>query len=177
MVMSFGLGFFVCEQYHKNKPTGSPKTTRLQAYSSLYQLAKDESQVDGILIIKSPSKQTAELLKDVSKTYSDLIKQLEEWKNDKQISLDSEFLTRSEKLSREKMESVKANKIIFNNGHTFEVYILSSQSDALLYTQTLLEVLISEETNEKRKDRLEHFHKKIEKLGKRCSKLFARDED
>jgi hypothetical protein len=175
-IIAFFIGFTVGSE-NKAKSIQSPKTTKIEAYSSLYRLVKDESQVDGILILKTPSKDIEELLKDIGSTYKDFLKELEDWNDREQIKIDSEFLTRSEKLSREKMESVKANKIIFNNGHTFEVYILSSQSDALLYTQSILEVLLSEEKNEKRKERLEDFLNKVEKLNKRCGKLFAKDGD
>lgn len=146
-------------------PPRPPETTapdqqfaiRNQGYSLLYLLFADEQNLSKLLVIKKEAPDLGNLLKDISKTSADAVKQLEAFaKQDTHLHIKMPGLPLAEQQTREAIGKTKAKELITKGGQKFEVRILLSQAEALTYGAHLAYVTKAHDTDP---DRLQFLTK------------------
>ena len=141
---------------------------RSQAYYLLYELSTKESEVDGILIIKSPRKETAALIKEIAKLSKSLTEKIEtDMKADPTLRAGHSPLPVAEIRTRESIEAATRNELIFGSGKDLELRLLLTQAEAMSYLCHLAKVTQGFETEPTRIEFLKGLSKQAHDLGER----------
>lgn len=112
---------------------------RSQAMSLAWQLLSDNSGVDGILAIKSPSDATAGLLREIARTCGEAASRLESIAKAHSIPLDATGLPAPEVRVRSSIKGATTRELLFSSGDAFERRVLLTQVEALGYAEALLD--------------------------------------
>ena len=129
-------------------------------YSILVSLMGDESKVDEILAIKSASKETEKLLKDISETAKDAIKKIQGSVKLKPLLLiGDQGLPTIESDARSRITNTQTVRLLVAAG-TFELKILLTQEKAMGYAASLADSLAAADPNEVRSGMMKEFAKK-----------------
>jgi hypothetical protein len=129
-------------------PTGGDIHTRNQAYSLLYKLMSDESDVAKILIIKQAGAPVVAVVKDIATFAQSSKKQLDDFqKSDPQLHFDQPDLPALEQESRDLAAKTEGRDLLTSSGKNFEVRLVFTQSQAMSYAAQLAKPLADHEPN------------------------------
>ena len=104
-----------------------------EGYGLLYALLSKQSRLDGILIVKSASKQTEQLLREIAAASGEGVSQLEAFaKTDERLLINWTGLREVEARVRDSIESAIGKQLLFA-GDDFELRVLLTQAEALQY--------------------------------------------
>jgi hypothetical protein len=121
--------------------SGVAQATRNNCYSLLHQLLNDEKNVSLLLIIKWEQDDVETLIKKISANAATGAKLLEEFaRHDPSIRLDDFRLPPGEVAAREAIAATKKAELLDQSGKTFELSLLSTQTQALGYGWHLAKV-------------------------------------
>jgi len=133
---------------------------RNQGYALLYSTIEDESRLDQTLIIKDPSPQVAELLKDIARFAGNAKQALQSHAaTDPSLDLKSDGLPEVETKTRKAISGSTTKQVLFSGGREFEFTILLTQHEALNYITHLAAVLAKQDSDETRKTYLNNLAK------------------
>jgi hypothetical protein len=125
----------------------------LEGYGLLYKLVSDDSQVNGILIIKSAAAPVKSLVDKIAKTCKDAKSQLDDFaRSDSLLHYDVRDLPAVEEESRTAEAGKEQGQLIGSSGKTFESRLLVSQVQAMSYASDLAKSLATHESDAGRKE-------------------------
>ena len=128
-------------------------------YSLLHDLVSKQSQVGGILILKSASRETESLIKAIAKASQDADQKIQRFvEKDDRLTLHRPGLPQIEQATRDKIESATAQKLLFA-GDGFELELLLTQFEATKYGSYLAGRIAREDTHDAHREWLENFSK------------------
>lgn len=111
-------------------------------YALLKQLMADERKVSRILTVKSPTKETAALIREIAGAAKSADEQLSAWaKADESLAMENPGLPKVEQSVRSSIESATTRQLLFSGGERFEVALLLSQNKATQYAEHLFQAL------------------------------------
>jgi hypothetical protein len=148
---------------------------RNQAYSLLYGLLSDESDVSKLLLIKKESPDVGGLLKDISRAAGDAVKQIEAFsKADTRLHLNINGLPVAETETRDLISKTRAKELLAKSGEKFELRVLLTQAEALSYGSHLAVVAQAHESDPQRKKFLSDVSVQLQNLHQRLIDLMHR---
>jgi hypothetical protein len=131
---------------------------RNEGYSLLHKLMSDESQVDGILVIKHADEPLASLVKEIAAAAKAAKQQLDGFpKADNRIEFDVLDLPRLEQETRDLEAKQDTKDLLFSSGQTFELRLIFTQAQAMGYAVNLCHALMEAEDNPDHKNMLSHL--------------------
>ena len=138
----------------KLKPT--EERVLYNSYSLLHDLLKEQRRASKLLLLKMESKELDQLIKKISRTASDGVKQMEKFaKSDPRMLLEKTELPPGEVAVRKSIEATKRGVLLKPFNSRFEFYLLLTQSEALTYGWHLAENAAEIEPDETRRAFLE----------------------
>jgi hypothetical protein len=139
-----------------------------QGYALLYGIAKKQKSLDMVLLVKTAEQPTADLIREITKTYTDLYGYLEPLKiNDQAVAKSKDELPLAETSSRARIERIKSEQLMSRSGSFFELSLLSTQTEALTYSSALLSHIAEQDPSPANKQKALVFQKKLEDLLKK----------
>ena len=164
------LGLIACSSVPKNSSSSPPQKNNLnEAYTTLYELASKQKDLDKIGIIKTISPEITPLLKDIAKVSGKLAKTIDAWAEQKlDVQLDHNALPQFESETRKEIEFVTTKKIIGTSGAQLEKLLILKQNEALNYQAALCRWISQNEKNELRRETIQDFEKRLSKLNRRA---------
>lgn len=104
------------------------------SYSLLHDLLQEQRHASKLLLLKLESRELDRLIKQVSRTAADGVKQLEQFaESDPKMRLDETDLPPGEEAVRKSIEDTKRGVLLKPFNNRFEFYLLLTQSEALTY--------------------------------------------
>ena len=130
-----------CQSPKAESPSGSSAATRNNCYSLLHQLLNDEKDVSLLRFIKPEHADVKNLVKRIATTAGTGAALLEEFaKDDPSLRLDDIRLPPGELATRDAIASAKQKELLGQTGDTFELTLLLTQTEALIYASHLAKV-------------------------------------
>lgn len=167
-VVAAGLALGGCKSWPSNMTEGRKASELTMGYGSLAQLLGDERSVDKLLLVKSVSPETEQLVKDIaeiSATAYDRLQELSKLPPAVATDWPSE-LPVVEAATRDSIATKTALDLLFS-ADTFEVRLLMSQGQALRYGRFLIEAVAARDPNEARGEWLSGLAGEYEECYKR----------
>jgi len=123
-----------------------------EGYSILYKLMTQESDVAKIFIIKHASDQVGDVVKQVAATCQAAKAQMDEFpKKDKRVEYDVPDLPFIEQGSRDLAQKADTKALLGRSGKEFELELVFTQAQAMMYAHDVCEALASDEDDPLRK--------------------------
>ena len=157
MVFSL-LGFALCgcavfksDPARYNVPTTTTNAipangVRQNGYALLFDLLGDEKDVSMLRFIKREQPELKTLISDISRASASAYNRLEEFgKADPTLNLKNEGLPLAELAARKSISTYKTRLLLHNKGAEFELQLLLSQNEALVYGANLAQVVAASE--------------------------------
>jgi hypothetical protein len=117
-------------------------------YALLYALLGGEKDVSKLLIVKRERAELRDLVKAIADTAGRAHRQLEEFaKADRSLNLFKQGLPPAEATTRASIERAKGKELLTEGGKEFELQLLLSQNEALIYGMHLAETVAKAESN------------------------------
>lgn len=133
-------------------PTEQTEVARNYGYALLYSTLKDETKVADVLKIKSPRKDVANILTEISSFAKESVQELERFAaSDPTLGFDKDGLPVMETRTRRAIADTTTAEIVLSGGAKFEFTMLLSQQKALSYISHLAGVLEANTTIRNRK--------------------------
>jgi hypothetical protein len=140
-VCFFALTFLTaCASFkHQDQDTASasnaPSTNLCEnGYALLYDLLGDEKDVSKLLIIKRERPELKTLIKEISQKSGEDHKHIGEFgKTNSQVNLKAKALPPAELETRKAISKAKTKELLTEKGKDFELQLLLSQNEALVY--------------------------------------------
>lgn len=151
--------------------------TLLEGYALLYALSGDESKVDLILLVKKGPKEFQTLIKDIAneaKTTHDQFDDMRSGEGSTALQPESNGLPEIERITRKSIAEDKQHRILAASQHAFEVELLVSQYEGLMYGYHLLLSLQEQEKSASRRDFLQQHAEKWKALLERVAEQLHR---
>jgi hypothetical protein len=172
------ISLFFCGCASVHPPVDAPREPKHQErnsfYSLLYDLASKESDVDKILLLKHPNRETAALIREIARTYQTAKHQLEHFAgHDPSIHLKETQLPSSEQKTRDAIDSAMSKRLLAAKHADFETLLLLSQAESLRYATYLAKEAHKVESDNLREDYLDQFAKQCEQLYEKVLSHFA----
>ena len=184
--LAFGLGVVAVMP-----GCSSPRAGRLAAsagsvaefdagFTLLHELLASEAQVDGILILKTASPKTEQLLKEIANASVEMRDELDEMSSqDPTLTREASGLPLIESSARDAIESDTTMALLGAGEEDFDVRILLTQEKAMSYGTHLARSLSASDSNPERADRfgvmasrMSSFHDRaLALLIERCLEL------
>ncbi len=146
--LSAGAFLSGCQSTQPSSPTaiGAARSTRNNCLSLLHQLLEEQKDVSLLRFIKSEHPDVKNLLKRIAHASSVAAKQLEEFAiDDRSISLDDIRLPPGETATRQSIAATKRKELLGQKGDQFELSLLLTQTEALIYASHLARVAAANE--------------------------------
>lgn len=145
-----------------------------QGYALFYRLMSDESQVDGLLIIKSPSDPLPDLLKKIAATASAMVKEMDKWKEaDPTLNLKNQGLPKVEDEARASIATMRTEQLLFHRGRYLDNVLTETQDSAANYAWHLAKVLADHEPDAARASAFAQWRDQWEALAKETSEILG----
>jgi hypothetical protein len=126
---------------------------RNEGYGLLYQLMKDEGQVDSLLVIKHADEPLGSLVKKIAATSRAAKDKLDSFKTpESRIVFDEPDLPKLEQESRDLESKRDAKNLLLSGGKDFELNLIFTQAQAIGYGANLCEAIAKHEDDAGRKD-------------------------
>lgn len=136
-------------------PPDQAALARDQGYAILYATIKDESRVDGLLIVKGPSPPVAETVKAIAEFSRSTKERLETLaKEAPPLDLEHQGLPPAESETRKSISSATAKSLLSSRGGELDLRLLLTQHEALKYVSHLAITLSEHEPNASRAEYL-----------------------
>jgi hypothetical protein len=136
-----------------------------EGYSILYKLMSQESDVAKIFIIKHASDQVGNVVKQVAATCQAAKAQMDEFpKKDNRIEYDVSDLPYMEQSSRDLAQKADTTALLGHSGKDFELELVFTQAQAMMYAHDLCDALASNEDDPLRKTFLTDLSKQTGRL-------------
>lgn len=120
-------------------------------YALLYDLFSDEKDVSLLRFIKSEQPELKTLMLDISRVAGEAHQRLEEFgKADPKLNLKNEGLPLAELAARKSISTQKIRTLLHSKGNEFQLHLLLSQNEALVYGANLCQVTAASETDSTR---------------------------
>ena len=168
-----GCATFRSDPSRSNIPTTTanaiPATGVLQnGYALLFGLLGDEKDVSMLRFIKREQPDLKTLISDISRACASAYNRLEEFgKADAKLNLKNEGLPLAELAARKSISTMKTRLLLHNKGAEFELQLLLSQNEALVYGANLAQVVAASETNSDRAQFLRETSERLMQLDHR----------
>src|SRR5580698_2114406 len=154
--------------------TGGPIHERNQAYSLLYKLMTDESDVGKIFILKSASDPVKNLIKEIGSAAQSAKKQMDTFPSpDSRIDFNVTDLPQLEQRSRDLQAKEDEHTLLFSTGKDFELNLIFTQLEAVDYGKQLCKALIEKESDPTRKAFLSNLANQCDSFHDRLMKLLS----
>lgn len=158
VLMCFAVG---CASFRNNPARSNQPTTTTNAipakgvlqngYALLFDLLGDEKDVSKLHFIKHEQPELKTLTIDISRVCGEAYTRLEEFgKTDTHLNLKNEGLPLAELAARKSISTMKTRLLLHGKGAEFELQLLLSQSEALVYGANLAQVVAASETDSER---------------------------
>jgi len=126
-------------------------------YSLLYELVHKQSRLGGILILKSATDETKDVIEQIARVSTDAKEKISAFaQEDENLGLDHANLPVLERGTRDAIESATGKGLLFA-GESFELKLLLTQTEATNYGSFLARTLAGVEENAQRKQWLSDF--------------------
>jgi hypothetical protein len=130
-----------CQSPKAKSPPVSSASTRNNCYSLLHQLLDDEKDVSMLRFIKPEHTDVKNLVKRIATTSGTGATLLEKFaRDDPSIRLDDIRLPPGELATRDAIASTKEKELLGQTGDTFDLTLLLTQTEALIYASHLAKV-------------------------------------
>src|SRR4051794_4921680 len=156
--LSVGCASFRNTPAKHNEPTTTanaiPAKGVLQnGYALLFDLLGDEKDVSKLHFIKHEQTELKTLTIDISRVCGEAYTRIEEFgKADPKLNLKNEGLPLAELAARKSISTMKTRLLLHGKGAEFELQLLLSQTEALVYGANLAQVVAASETDSQRAD-------------------------
>lgn len=164
-----------CEAFRtapKTQPQPEPGDVE-HGYALLFDLMGDESDVAKLRFIKHERPEVKELVKEISKTCGEAHKQLEAFgKADPGLNLKLLGLPAAEVETRKAIGKTKEKALLTDKNKEFEIQLLLSQSEALMYGAHLALVTALTERQAERARFLQMLSGDLTRLQKKVVDMF-----
>jgi len=163
-----------------NQPTTAtnalPATGVLQnGYALLFDLLGDEKDVALLRFIKQEEPELKILIGDISRVSGEAYSRLEEFgKADPNLNLKNEGLPLAELAARKSISTMKTRALLHDTGAEFEIQLLLSQTEALVYGANLAQVLAASETDSQRARYLRDTADRLLQLNRRVIQMLLK---
>jgi hypothetical protein len=182
LLISTGCGSMRSEynQEHYNQPitvtNAIPANGVLEnGYALLFDLLGDEKDVSMLRFIKRENPDLKILIGDISRVAAESYKRLDEFgKTDPKLNLKNEGLPLAELAARKSISTMKTRLLLHNKDAEFELQLLLSQNEALVYGANLAQVLGASETNPDRAQLLKQTADRLFALDQRVIQMLLR---
>lgn len=161
-----------CAFFRESSPA-EPQAERVPSgshhgYALLYDLLGDEKDVSKLLIVKRERAELAALIKDISRVAADAHKTIEVLARlDRGLNLTDRGLPSAEMAARERIAKARAKELLTDKGKDFELRLLLTQNEALVYGTHLAAAVVAEEKNPDRVKFLNRLSGDLEQLQQR----------
>jgi hypothetical protein len=179
ILLCSGCAVFRKDNSRYNQPTTvtnaiPAKGVLENGYALLFDLLGDEKDVSKLRFIKSERDDLKELLNDIARVSANAYLRMEEFgKADPTLNLKNEGLPLAELATRKLISKSKTHVMLHDKGSEFEVQMLMSQSEALVYGGNLARVLSSSELDVARSRFLSETANRLQKLNDRVVELLV----
>jgi len=120
-------------------------------YALLFGLLGDEKDVSKLLIIKRERAELRDVIRAISESTGRAHAQLEKFaKADRSLNIKDNGLPPAEIEARKTIAKARAKELLTESGKEFEVRLLLSQNEALVYAAHLADAALKGETNQER---------------------------
>jgi hypothetical protein len=176
----FGCAPFRKNPARYNQPTAVtnaiPANGVLQnGYALLFDLLADEKDVALLRFIKHEQPELKILIGDISRVSGEAYARLEEFgKADPKLNLKNEGLPLAELAARKSISTMKTRALLHETGAEFEVELLLSQTEALVYGANLAQVLAASETDSQRARYLRDTADRLLQLNRRVIQMLLK---
>jgi hypothetical protein len=154
--------------------TGGSIHERNQAYSLLYKLMTDESDVNKIFILKSASDPLKNLIKEIASAAQSAKKQLDTFSSpDSRIDFNLTDLPQLEQRSRDLQAKEDEHTLLFSSGKDFELNLIFTQLEAVDYGKQLCKALLEKESDPTRRTFLSNLANQCDGFHDRLMKLLS----
>lgn len=180
---SMGCASFRNQPERYNEPTtvanAIPANGVLQnGYALLFDLLSDEKDVSLLRFIKSEQPELKTLMLDISHVSGEIYKRLEEFgQADPKLNLKNEGLPLAELAARKSISAAKTRALLHSKGDEFELQLLLSQHEALVYGAHLAKVTAASETDSGRATFLRETATRLQALNDRVLDLLRRQTE
>jgi hypothetical protein len=148
---------------------------RQNGYAILFDLLGDEKDVSMLRFIKREQPELKTLIADISRASASAYNRLEEFgKADPQLNLKNEGLPLAELATRKSISTMKTRLLLHSKGAEFELQLLLSQNEALVYGANLAQVLAASETDSERAQSLRETADRLLQLDHRVIEMLLR---
>jgi hypothetical protein len=160
-------------------PTPPPNTggsihERNQAYSLLYKLMTDESDVGKIFILKSASDPVKNLIKEIGSAAQSAKTQMDTFPSpDSRIDYKVTDLPQLEQRSRDLQAKEDEHTLLFSSGKDFELNLIFTQLEAVDYGKQLCKALLEKESDPTRRTFLTNLANQCDGFHDRLMKLLS----
>ena len=174
LVVVFSLFVSSCRQTSWNKTSPATASTEARntnesAHALLFDLLGDESDVSKLRFIKREPTAVSQLTREIAAACGTAHKKLEAFgRQEPALNLRNLMLPRDEVETRKAIGKTKTKALLGKKGAEFEIELLLSQREAMVYGQHLALIAARSETNSQRKQflaslslELDHFQEKI----------------
>jgi hypothetical protein len=183
------LGFAVlstsCAAFRSDPARYNVPTTRTNAipangvrqngYALLFDLLGGEKDVSLLRFIKREQPELKTLIVDISRASEFAYKRLEEFgKANPYMNLKNQGLPLAELATRKSISTYKTRLLLHNKGAEFELQLLLSQNEALVYGANLAQVLAASETDSERAQFLRETSDRFMQLDHRVVEMLLR---
>ena len=153
----------------ENKPSNTRNfgifRQKNEGYSILYSLMIDESRVADIFFIKHASDDVGNLVRQIAATAKAAKAKMDDFrKADNRIDYDVQDLPLIEDQSRQAARSEDTKALLGSSGKNFELRLLFTQAQAMMYTHDLCSALLAAEDDPARKTFLSDLANQSEKF-------------
>ncbi len=177
LLSSFGCASFRNNPESQNQPTAVTNAIPAQGvlqngYALLFDLLGDEKNVSLLHFIKSEQPELKTLMADISRVSGEAYQRLEDFgKADPKLNLKNEGLPLAELAARKSISTMKTRLLLHSKGTEFELQLLLSQSEALVYGANLAQVTAASETDSQRATYLRETADRLLQLDNRVLQM------
>jgi hypothetical protein len=147
-------------------------------YALLLDLLADEKDVSLLRFIKSEQSELKTLMLDISRVAREAHARIEQFgKADPYLNLKNEGLPLAELAARKSISTMKTRALLHSKGNEFQLQLLLSQHEALVYGANLARVTAASETDSERATFLRETANRLLALDDRVLDLLRRQTE
>ncbi|MDD1641177.1 MAG: hypothetical protein LUQ68_06665 [Methylococcaceae bacterium] len=169
------LIFAGCDSVQDKIPVVSTRYRECnEGYALLYELTRQEQNVDKILMVKNANEKVSAEIKKIAQIFGQAHDQLDAFaKQYPRLRFETTRLPTLEKKTRDSIESQTTKTLLFSSGRNFELQLLLTQVQALQYAAHLAKELGGMDDSQNRKSFLNQFSKQCEQRHQHVIELLS----
>ncbi|HKQ38670.1 MAG TPA: hypothetical protein VJ063_11375 [Verrucomicrobiae bacterium] len=157
-------------------PAGSTNQSVYHAHALLFDLLGEEKNVSKLLIIKRERAELKTLINEISQRTGKAHKELEQFaRSDRSLNLKDLGLPSAEVLTRKAIAKTRAKELLTESGKDFELHLLLTQNEALVYGGHLAAIAATSDTVTNRHQMLQQLSTDILQIQRKTAEMLLKN--